>query len=619
MGPALKFSDKEFGQCEIVYVDKDISLAKKLCFFASHTYCPRLPEYVFSWLESIREAAVDIVFISTSNIDIRDVTRLSRLTACVIIRENKGTDFGSWCAAIRYFKEIVEPDFLYLCNDSVFGPFVPFSDLHRKFRDSPEEVMGITDSYQGVAYHIQSYFVGIKRSVLERSEWIDFWEELSLYVERQKIIEEYEIGFSIMLKRAGFNFLIFSDWSKKFTFPEILNKICQSPSLRSRWLNRALHYRDRFLLDINPCAFFWNDLIERSGFPFLKRELLIYPNLYEEFELGSIWEQKLDYFPNSRVGQIKLFLVDYFLHRALPLIFPGAEKLRFAFSGSEESRKGLITRLKNRDRIEFVSMIRSLGSVDSDTVSDAEYDIGLEQMGVKVLPGTAFWNKAEKRDFVFVHISSAILGVSNAEMFHIRVCLKRIVLPIIIAENEAVLAFLASALHLRETGVLLEREVLYPISLEKKKAVFDLLFDTSREVAVSPFHRPNLAAIVRDAREESNRTGFLSLSSNKIQIDAVFSTMPANWTDQGERYKLLQQRYSEIYEATPIWYKLIGHFIKLIMGKKRLKFQFYDKGSKSVYSQTVEDLSLWYNLQYEVLPSWYKKFGRWLLKGKSNV
>lgn len=619
MNPIRKFEDSDFGQCEILHCTEGLSTVRSVCIFASHTHSPRLPAYVFNWLENISVAGIQIFFVSTVAISESDLPKLRELTSMVMQRENKGTDFGSWCVVIRHFNGLLNPDVLYLCNDSVFGPFVPFSQLHNKFLKVKEPVMGMTDSFQGVAYHIQSYFVGLKSIVLRSDAWKNFWSNLSLFSERQKIIEQYEIGFSIALKKAGFDFYIFSSWSERFNYGRIVKKICQSPALRTRWLNRILHYRDRFFVDINPCAFFWKELIEECSFPFLKRELLIYPHLFEEFDVENYWEHSINRLNGKPANTIRLFLVDYFLHRALPLLFPQLQNPRYAFYRAIDQNDEFRSTLRKGDLINPLSLIRSLGSIEYITNESIAEDEELCQLGVSFLPARVYFGEKDTSDFTFVYMTESVLGMSTAQIFYVRIQLKELQCPIIIVENDAVLAFVTNALQLRDTGVLIEREFFLPIRTDKKLDIFSLLLNRANTKRTTPFCRPSLAAVILDAESDSNTTGILSRTQQLDNSTTIFSEEPVESFDEGERYELIRQRYMNVYEITPVWYKRFGHVLKLFTGAKKLSISIKDKRSKPVYNQTVEDLSLWYDIQYESLPGWYKRFGLWLIKRKANV
>lgn len=620
MNQARNFEDKEFGRCEVLYFSDALAQEKQLCIFASHTFSPQLPEYIYYWLEEVRKAGIGIVFISTAKLARKDLEKLSGFSLAVIERENKGTDFGSWCSVIRNMELNEDLDFLYLCNDSVFGPFLPFSVLHSKFQEASEPVMGITDSYQGVAYHIQSYFVGLKKEVLRSKVWSDFWQNLSIFSERQKIIEHYEIGFSIALKKAGYEFFIWSNWSKSSSYDSLIQKVCASASLRSRWLNRLLSYRDDFIGDINPCAFLWKELIGQFGSPILKRELLIYQHLFEEYELLDQWQETLCRFPKVHTNLIKFFLVDYFLHRTLPLTFPSVSNLSFSFTGSSAKRTWISNALRKEHDIGFLDYIHALGFSDNNEGVKTENKIDTNSLGVAFLEGRVKYEGKTYAPITFVHLSENILSISQSDSFLIKTRIKQASYPIVIVANEAVMSFVSSVLHLKETGILLENEIYFPVNKGKIATIFESIFQTTSITLSNPFIRPSISSIVSDAVKQTNRTGFLRQASSSLALNMhLFDESKLVWLNDAERYKLLQQRYFQIYECTPKWYKVVGHLLKLATGRKKLKLAFVDKGSKLRYEPTVEDLSLWYHQQYEVLPEWYKSVGKWVVKRRQDV
>ena len=73
-----------------------------------------------------------------------------------------------------------------------------------------------------------------------------------------------------------------------------------------------------------------------------------------------------------------------------------------------------------------------------------------------------------------------------------------------------------------------------------------------------------------------------------------------------------------------MWYKKIGQFFKIAMGHKILKWEVRNKRIKIVLKHkiTVNEfdkvnfIKNWYHHEYDVLPGWYKKFGKLLNKNK---
>ena len=66
------------------------------------------------------------------------------------------------------------------------------------------DVWGATDSWQG-SYHVQSYFVGVGRKVLDSAVWRRFWNKVRPVKSKIWVVLRYEIGLSRALVRGGFD------------------------------------------------------------------------------------------------------------------------------------------------------------------------------------------------------------------------------------------------------------------------------------------------------------------------------------------------------------------------------------------------------------------------------
>src|SRR5688572_8447822 len=71
--------------------------AERLCVFASYDGQSIVDPYVLRYLEDLRAAGFDLVFVTTSAaLRDADVAALRRLCRTVVLRANTGYDFYSW-------------------------------------------------------------------------------------------------------------------------------------------------------------------------------------------------------------------------------------------------------------------------------------------------------------------------------------------------------------------------------------------------------------------------------------------------------------------------------------------------------------------------------------------
>src|SRR5688572_27633179 len=80
--------------------------SKKICVFASYSRSDLIADYVFFYLQGLIGAGFDIVFVSTTtNLNTESREKLLQLCNVVIVRKNKGLDFGSWKAGLLHLEQ----------------------------------------------------------------------------------------------------------------------------------------------------------------------------------------------------------------------------------------------------------------------------------------------------------------------------------------------------------------------------------------------------------------------------------------------------------------------------------------------------------------------------------
>ncbi|MBS1603554.1 MAG: glycosyltransferase [Bacteroidetes bacterium] len=267
---------------------------KKLCLFASFSFTGQVNDYVFYYLEQIRKAGYEIFFISTRSLTDECIHQLAKSCQMVIERQNEGLDFASWQTALKLIDYGKDCEAILLANDSVFGPFhslsAIISSVEKRF-----DVCGMTDSYE-VDYHIQSYFLHFNKKVISSAVWRDFWQAIDSKLAKTDIINEYEVGLSTRLIKAGFKVGAYAP----------IDLVSRSVSDPSRFVNSSIAY--------------WRELIEKFQFPFLKREILINPTVSKVYwHLGryislNSWRKVIQTETTYPIRMIDNFLADYTRH-----------------------------------------------------------------------------------------------------------------------------------------------------------------------------------------------------------------------------------------------------------------------------------------------------------------
>ncbi len=157
----------------------------------------------------------------------------------IVYRTCPGYDFTSWKAALACFPSLYSCKELVLTNDSCVGPFGSFKNVYTKMDSINCDFWGLTYSTE-INPHLQSFYLAIKRNVLQHSCFKDFINAVPLSSNRETAVS-FELSFTLWNCLHGFKVASYS----KIT-------------------NAGLSH-------INP-IFYYQDILLKFGVPLLKRE-----------------------------------------------------------------------------------------------------------------------------------------------------------------------------------------------------------------------------------------------------------------------------------------------------------------------------------------------------------
>jgi len=173
----------------------------RVAIFAHYDAAGEVGERTLRHIEALSAIASEVVLVSNSPIDPAGIAALQGRGARVIVRENQGYDFAMWKCAIDGL-DLSRWDELVLANSSVLAPLAPLTAAFERMADAETDFWGMTESTE-FAWHIQSYFLVLRKAVLRSRLFQEFW---AAFVPRDKweTILGYEIGLSQKLLAAGF-------------------------------------------------------------------------------------------------------------------------------------------------------------------------------------------------------------------------------------------------------------------------------------------------------------------------------------------------------------------------------------------------------------------------------
>ena len=260
---------------------------KRILLFVHYNKNNYLGDYIVYLLKEIRHLYSRIVFISNSFLNDKQKLRLNGLQDSLIIRENKGYDFGAWKDAllIEGWKDLSTYDSLTLMNDTCFGPFYDMEILYNKMEQKNIDFWGLTAHHVidsditgikgNIPEHLQSYFICFNKRIITAEIFKAFWENVIYEEKIYLVIQNYEIKLTVLLKMSGYNYEAIFEMPKEIDFTLIYPDICINNSIPLVKIKSFLYF---------PYPEFLEQLIEiNTKYPYS----LISNHFNEQYEPGA--------------------------------------------------------------------------------------------------------------------------------------------------------------------------------------------------------------------------------------------------------------------------------------------------------------------------------------------
>ena len=115
-------------------------------------------------------------------------------------------DFGSYKRAYIWACEnldLSKYDFMYLVNDSVYGPLFPLKKYLEKMESTNSDAFGMVKNTKASHPHIQSWFIGMRPSVFLSNWFNSFMLGITKLSSKGDITKVYEHGFTKNVTEHG--------------------------------------------------------------------------------------------------------------------------------------------------------------------------------------------------------------------------------------------------------------------------------------------------------------------------------------------------------------------------------------------------------------------------------
>lgn len=182
------------------------------CFYDKNGIVDRYIEYL---LEELCQCLSSLVIVVNGKIDVKGKIILEKYADEVYIRENKGFDGGAYKDVLMNFlgwNKIHEYDELIFCNDTFYGPFIPFKSIFDEMKGKNVDFWGLNYYYNKITNHLQSYFLVFRKRIIDGNCIMNYFDKninLSMS-DITDIYGDFEVGLFSYLFNQGYSFASYS-------------------------------------------------------------------------------------------------------------------------------------------------------------------------------------------------------------------------------------------------------------------------------------------------------------------------------------------------------------------------------------------------------------------------
>ncbi len=180
--------------------------AKRLFLFAGYDKAGVVDDALVYYVRALSRFG-DVVLCMDSDCNASELKKMQKYTVYAMAARHGEYDFGSykrdWIWACENLK-LSDYDFIYLVNDSVYGPLYDLSPYFKQMESCACDAFGIVKNPHRTHPHIQSWFVGLRKTVF-MTDWFDaFMRGITRQAHKGAITREYEQGLTKLIANNGF-------------------------------------------------------------------------------------------------------------------------------------------------------------------------------------------------------------------------------------------------------------------------------------------------------------------------------------------------------------------------------------------------------------------------------
>lgn len=185
---------------------KKKSANKRLFLIAGYSAQKIVDTGLIYMLQAMSEHG-DTVLVMDSDVPQSELNKISKYVLHASAKKHGEYDFGSYKRAYTYARDtgiLSNYDFVYLINDSVYGPLYPIDSYLKKMESFNTDAFGLVWHPHKTEPHIQSWFIGMRQSVFLSEQFDKFITSVTHQHDKGMVTYLYERGFTRLLEANKF-------------------------------------------------------------------------------------------------------------------------------------------------------------------------------------------------------------------------------------------------------------------------------------------------------------------------------------------------------------------------------------------------------------------------------
>ncbi|SDH48730.1 rhamnan synthesis F family protein [Microbacterium pygmaeum] len=191
------------------------SAGKRLLIYVVWDRRGQVDDFIPVALAGLRQHAETVLVVVNGALSAEGRAKLAPVSDEILVRTNTGFDIGAHRDALRHVGErIAQFDEVVLTNDTWFGPIRPWSPVLARMNSRAVHFWGLTDharespnpfTGEGILpYHLQSYWIAVRREMFLSEAWRDYWRDLPAMDGYFDAVLKHEVVFTEHFAELGF-------------------------------------------------------------------------------------------------------------------------------------------------------------------------------------------------------------------------------------------------------------------------------------------------------------------------------------------------------------------------------------------------------------------------------